>query len=378
MPRSSTVRGRKPVAPVRFAVVGAGHIAQRAVLPAFRNTARDAALSAIVSGTARKRAELGRRYGVDRTFSYEQFRWACHADVFDAAYIALPNDMHREFAEIAANAGVHVLCEKPMAATPRDCEAMIGAARAAGVRLMIAYRLHFEASNMRAVEIVRSGRIGRPRFFHSAFSMQVRPGNIRVSAAHAGGPLADLGVYCINAARYLFGANPLRVSASASIGAGQRFAEVHEAVSATLEFPDDRLASFTCSFGAADTSWLQVVGEKGDVRLDKAYEYEGERILRVTAGGRTRVSTFAPRDQFGPELVYFARCVREERDPEPGGAEGLADVLIMQAIHKAVRSGKRIAIGRLPDDAHPGAAQVVVRRPVRPRALTLAASAHAE
>ncbi len=130
------------------------------------------------------------------------------AGIFDAVYITLPNSRHREYTERAALAGVHVLCEKPMAVTSRDCAAMIRAAEAGGVRLMIAYRLHFEPANMRAVELVRRGALGRTRQFHSAFSMQVRPGNIRLRDDLGGGPLADLGIYCINAARYLFGANP--------------------------------------------------------------------------------------------------------------------------------------------------------------------------
>jgi len=175
---------------VRYAVIGQGYIAQVAVLPSFAHARRNSELAALVSDDPEKLRKLGRKYGVSHLFGYEDFEKGLREAEVDAVYIALPNDMHRAYTERAASAGVHVLCEKPMAPSAADCEAMIRATQAAGVRLMIAYRLHFQKGNLKAVEIVKSGRLGQPRFFSSDFSMQVKDkDNIRLQRERGGGPL---------------------------------------------------------------------------------------------------------------------------------------------------------------------------------------------
>src|SRR5215510_3249857 len=159
---------------VKYAVVGLGHIAQVAVLPAFAHARRNSRLAALVSNDSAKLKSLSKKYRAGAIFSYDDYD-ACLEQV-DAVYIALPNSMHAEYAIRAANAGVHVLCEKPMAVTTEECEQMIDACRLNGVKLMIAYRLHFEQVNLEGVDLVRRGRIGQPRFFNSSFSMTVRDG----------------------------------------------------------------------------------------------------------------------------------------------------------------------------------------------------------
>ncbi len=146
---------------IRYAVVGLGHIAQVAVLPAFGNARRNSRLVGVVSGDPVKREEMRKKYGFERAWDYGEYDRCLGSGEIDAVYIALPNHMHREYAERAARAGVHVLCEKPMALDEADCEAMSAAARVAGVKLMIAYRLHFERANLEAIETARSGRIGQ-------------------------------------------------------------------------------------------------------------------------------------------------------------------------------------------------------------------------
>jgi len=183
--------------PVKYAIVGLGHIAQVAVLPAFDHARRNSRVAALVSDDATKRKSLGRKYRIDATFAYDDYE-TCLQQV-DAVYIALPNSMHAEYTIRAANAGVHVLCEKPMAVTVEECESMIEACRQNNVKLMIAYRLHFEEINLKAVDLVRRGRIGEPKFFNSSFSMTVQPGDIRTKKELGGGTLYDIGIYCINA-----------------------------------------------------------------------------------------------------------------------------------------------------------------------------------
>src|SRR5579864_4716477 len=232
---------------VRYAVVGLGHITQVAVLPAFENAA-NSELVALVSGDAKKLATLGKKYSLAHLYSYQDYSRALSN--VDAVYLALPNHLHREYAVRAAAAGVHVLCEKPMAVTSEDCRAMIEAAKQNHAKLMIAYRLHFEAGNLEAIRLAKNGKLGELRMFTSEFAQQVADGNIRVSepSARGGGPVYDMGVYCINAARYLFGAEPVEVLSASASKREQRFHRVEEMTSVTMRFPQDRLATFTCSF----------------------------------------------------------------------------------------------------------------------------------
>jgi predicted dehydrogenase len=330
---------------VRFAVVGLGYISQAAVLPAFAHARRDCELAALVSGDGTKLARLARRYGVRHTATYDAYDRLLASGEVDAVYIALPNSLHADFTIRAARAGVHVLCEKPMAVTVREGEAMIRAAARYDVRLMIAYRLHFERGNLEAVRIVQSGQLGEPRQFHSLFAMQVKDGNTRLRAALGGGPLADIGIYCINAARSLFRSEPVQATACHVAGDDPRFREVEEAVGAVLRFPGDRLATFSCSFGSAGASRYTVLGTKGSLRLDPAYAHAEGITHHLERGEKTRTRTFPKRDQFAPELIYFARCVRERRDPQPSGREGLADLRVIEAIRRSARTGRA---GRIP------------------------------
>src|SRR3954470_19618433 len=201
---------------IRYAVVGCGHIAQVAVLPAFGNARRNSKLAAIVSGDPVKRAELCKKYDVDQALDYDRYDQLLKSGTIDAVYIALPNNMHAEYTERAARAGIHVLCEKPMAVTEAECELMGRVARENNVKLMIAYRLHFERANLEAVEIARSGRIGEPRLFNSTFTMTVVPDNVRVKRGLGGGVVYDIGICRIKAARSVFRDEPIEVHAAAA------------------------------------------------------------------------------------------------------------------------------------------------------------------
>src|ERR1700687_2297794 len=258
----------------------------------------------------------------------------------DTVYIALPNNMHRAYSEAAALAGVHILCEKPMAVTEQECEAMIAAAEKAKVKLMIAYRLHFEAANLNAAEIVNSSKLGEPRIFNSIFTQQVKPGDIRLQAELGGGPLYDIGIYCINASRYLFKAEPTEVFAFSASRPDKRFREVDEMASAVMRFPENRLAHFTCSFGAADCSIYEVLGTKGILRLEHAYEMVEPIKEKLTINNKTKTKTYPKKDQFAPELVYFSDCILKNEQPEPSGKEGMADVRIIRALLESAKSGR--------------------------------------
>jgi glucose-fructose oxidoreductase len=346
---------------IRYAVVGCGHIAQVAVLPAFANARRNSRLAAIVSGDPVKREELRKKYDVEQALDYAQYDQLLKSGTIDAVYIALPNSMHAEYTERAARAGVNVLCEKPMAVTEAECELMARVAREHNVKLMIAYRLHFERANLEAVEIARSGRIGEPRLFTSTFTMTVVPDNIRVKRAMGGGVLYDIGIYCINAARSLFRDEPIEAQALAAGAIG----DVEESVSVLLRFPNERLASFTCSFGAAKVSEYRLVGTKGELAVDPAYEYAKPLEHRLSLEGNlVSERRFAKRDQFAPELLYFSDCVLQNRDPEPSAEEGLADVRVIRALYQSIASGKPVELAPYQRQEHPSLEQEIRRPPI--------------
>ncbi len=345
---------------VRYAVVGLGHIAQVAVLPAFKN-ARNSEIVALVSGDPRKRKTLGKKYRVTQVFSYKDYNQAL--SLVDAVYIALPNHLHKEYAVRAAEAGVHVLCEKPMAVTEEECEAMIAAAEQNRVKLMVAYRLHFEKGNLEAIRTVKAGRLGQPRFFSSDFAQQVTANNVRVTerVSRGGGPVYDMGIYCINAARYLFGAEPIQVLAVSASNRERRFKKVDEMMSAVLHFPEERLASFTCSFGAADISQYTVVGTKGLLTSDPAYEYAADIEQEVIAGGKKSTRRFARRDQFAAEIIYFSDCILKNGIPEPSGLEGLADVRVVRALYESTRTGTAVTLAPFARKKKPSIVQEIHR-----------------
>lgn len=346
---------------VRYAVIGAGHISQTAVLPSFRN-AENAELAAIVSGDPVKRQALRERYGVERCVGYEGYVGLLEGGDIDAVYITLPNHLHCEYAVTAARHGVHVLCEKPMAVTEDECELMMRTAEDHGVQLMIAYRLHFEPAHLEAISIVRSGEIGKPRFVTSTFSLDVEAGNIRLMPVEkGGGPVYDLGVYCINAARYLLRDEPIEVVAQQVSRDDPRFRHCPEMVSASLPFPEATLASFVVSFGASDRSRLAIVGEGGQLVLDPAYEYARGLRSRLQRADMAREHVFDHHDQFGAELVYFSDCVRRDQRPEPDGLAGLADVHITRSIHQSAAEGRPVKLLPIRQPRRPEPSQAIVR-----------------
>lgn len=329
---------------IRFAVAGLGHIAQAAVLPAFAHASEKCELTTLISGDPEKLAELSRLYGVTRCYSYSDFEAALASKAFDAIYIALPNDMHKEYVIRAAQAGIHCLCEKPMALSESDCLEMIQTTEAYRVKLMIAYRLHFEEANMKAVETIEKGKIGQPRIFNSTFTMQVREGNIRTQSEHGGGPLYDIGIYCINAARYLFKSEPTEVMAYAAKSSDLRFSTVEESMSAIMKFPGEKLATFVCSFGSSDVSRYEVIGTEGRIVLDPAYEYADELEYCYMSKENVERMRMPKRDQFAPELLHFADSILNDKCPRPSGYEGLADIRIIEGLRQSAKTGKSVII----------------------------------
>lgn len=237
---------------------------------------------------------------------------------------------------------------------------------------MTAYRLHFERGNLEAIETIRSGKIGEPRVFNSVFTMQVQPGNIRTRREYAGGTLYDIGIYCINAARYVFQDEPTEGFCFSASGSDRRFSKVEEMTAAMLRFPHERLAAFTASFGAEDTADFEVIGTKGKLRVIQAYEYTMPVILELTANGRTHGKTYPTRDQFAPELVYFSDCILNDREPEPSGMEGLRDVSIIRSLYQSVHTAKPAKFKVFKRRRYPDLRQEIYRpRVIKPKLVSV-------
>jgi predicted dehydrogenase len=357
---------------VRYAVVGLGYISQSALLPAFAH-ARNSKLTALVSGDPKKLKLIGRRYGVQNLHGYETYDDLMKSGDIDAVYIGLPNHMHREYTVRAAETGIHVLCEKPLAVTPDECAEMIDACARNRVKLMTAYRLHFERANLEIAGIAQSGKLGELRYFSSNFSQQVEAGNVRLDEDKGGGPVQDMGIYCINAARNLFSAEPIEVFAAAVSPRDARFREVPETVTAILKFPKDRLATLTCSFGTADRSQFELVGTKGSITSEPAYEIAEGLGYTLRVGKRTRERHLEKSDQFAPELLHFSDCILKNRDPGPDGAEGLADVRVIHAIMQSIESGRWVQLDIPQRRQRPTLAQEIRRPGIQPPSLVNAA-----
>ncbi len=359
---------------VRYAVVGLGHIAQAAVLPAFAHARRNSSLHAIVSGSIEKLNQVGDRYRIPVRATYDQYE-RCLQEV-DAVYICTPNSAHAEYAVRAAQAGRHILCEKPLAVTQEECTRMIAAAKDNHVKIMTGYRLHFEPLFLEVLEIVKSGRIGEPRFFNSSFSMHARPGGIRTQKELGGGTLFDLGVYCVNTARLMFGAEPVEVFARSIDGARSGMPEIDEMTSGVMRFDGDRLATFTTSFNANGVSDFRVVGTEGNVHAEPAYEYAEALGYTLTVGKTERKKKGRRRDQFAAEVAYFSDCILQGREPEPSAEEGCWDVGVVTALYESAASNQPVKLETFGRERRPTRQQGKDFPPVREPELVAVETPH--
>jgi len=363
---------KPPAGKMRYAVVGAGWFGQSAVLPAFANATENSELAAIVSGDEGKRDELSARYKVPAV-PYEEYDKLLASGTIDAVYVVTPNSEHREHVLAAAGHGVHVLCEKPLADTASAAEEMILACDRNEVFLMTAYRLHFEKANMTAVELATGGKIGEPRLVTAAFTQVVEEGNNRLKPELGGHPLLDVGIYCVNAARYLFRGEPVEVTAFNAAGPDPKFRGLPEMVAAVLRFPGERLATFVCGFGEAKASVCRGIGTKGDIRLEPAFTHAGKRTLFLTFDGETTDTDYPECDQIGPEIVYFSNCVLTGEPPEPDGREGLIDLRILDAIQTSAAKGVAVPLQPVRDKSRPGMDQQIDHPKVKEPELVHAA-----
>ena len=329
---------------VGFAAVGLGSIAE-VFMNAVGQTP-NAHLTGLVTGhPAEKGTRFGQQYNIPQTsiYTYETFGRIRDNPAIDAVYIALPNCMHCEYTVRAAEAGKHVLCEKPMAISSAECRRMIDACRRAGVKLMIAYRLQFDATLRKIHDLVRSGALGDLEAFQGGFYGFKNKQQWRLDRALAGGgSLLDLGIYPLNIIRWLTGEEPAEYRAFvATREPGPKFASVEQSVDWLMKFPSGILASCGSSYGQSGSNFLQINGSTGHLRLEPAFVY-GDAVLKYTgstaAGEIAGGGPVTDPDQFVSETTHFADVILHGRQPATPGEEGLADLLAIEAIYAAANA----------------------------------------
>jgi predicted dehydrogenase len=332
---------------IGYAVVGLGAVARTYVLPAFARASNGSRVVAVVSGDRAKAQSIAREHRA-AAYHYDELRQCLQRDDVNAVYITLPNSLHADYVVEAARAGVHVLCETPMAVTADECRRAIRTCQTNRVKLLIAYRLHVRPIFQKALQLVRTGTIGTPKTVSSDFTIRLEdPGSIRLQRRLGGGTVYHLGVDCVHAARALLGIDPAQVMAMTA-RTGRRYGgDVDESAVALIRFPDERLAHFHTSFGVQPLSICTVFGEEGLLRLRGLYDENAAATLEVEREGRPETLIFEPTDEFAALVAYFSTCLLEDRQPEPSGVEGLQDVRVIEAIYRSARDGRPVTLPRL-------------------------------
>jgi predicted dehydrogenase len=336
LPSSFAVPDRK----IGYCIVGLGRISMQHFMPAIKMSNK-CRVTALVSGHRDKAERMAAEYNVPSSsiYNYENYDEIGKNPDIDAVYIALPNSMHAEHTIRAAKAGKHVLSEKPMASSVEQSRAMIRACESAGKKLMIAYRCQYEPANLRAVQLIREGKLGSIQSIESAFGFPIAPNEWRLDKKlSGGGPLVDVGIYCLNASRYLTGAEPAEITAFSSVvDKDGRFAQVEETVSWVMKFPGGTLASCTCTYGSPMLGYFRVRGSRGTILMEPAFNYDKLHLTAQFEEGGTL--DLAPDDadpkQFLREADHMADCILQDKEPKTSGKEGLRDMELIEQIYRA-------------------------------------------
>ena len=325
---------------IGYCIVGLGRISMQHFMPAVKMS-KKSRVTALVSGHRDKAERMAAEYGVPSgsIYSYDNYDEIAKNPAIDAVYIALPNSMHAEYTIRAAKAGKHVLCEKPMCTSVEDAQAMVQACASANKKLMIAYRCQYEPVNLRAIQLIREGNIGVVRSIESAFGFSIGLGEWRLDKKLAGGgPLMDVGIYCLNASRYLTGEEPIELKAISSTDRRDpRFAQVEESVSWAMKFPGGALASCATTYGASMNGYFRVRGSHGTILVDPAFNYDQPHLTAQFDKGAAEDlgSTDADPMQFLREADHLAECIVQNKEPKTPGQEGLRDMQLIAQIYRS-------------------------------------------
>ncbi len=338
-----------------FAVVGLGRLALGQILPAMGKS-KYCKPAALVSGDRAKALKIAAQYGIRESSIYDYSTYdqlAQNPDV-QVIYIVLPNSQHAEFTVRGAKAGKHILCEKPMATSVKECQGMIDACNKANVKLMIAYRSQYEPNDLALIQMIRAGKLGKLREFISSNSQnEGDPSQWRLKKSLAGGGcMPDVGVYCLNAARFLSNEEPYEIMATTYQPKDDpRFPEVEASCQVIAKFPSGFTAAFNSSYCAHKSQFLRLEGSDSWAELNPAYAYNGIK-LRYAKLDEDKDMIFEPqieaKDQFAAEMDHMALCVQRNLQPHTPGEEGMQDQRVTDAIYESARTGRAVKLSPPP------------------------------
>ena len=334
-----------------YAIVGLGRLALGEILPAMGHS-KFCKPVALVSGDREKARKIAAQYGIKESaiYDYSTYDQLAQNPEVKVIYIVLPNSMHAEYVIRGARAGKHILCEKPMATAARDCERMIAACRTANVKLMVAYRSQYEPYDRKLIKMIRGGKLGKLKQFIATNSQnQGDPSQWRLKKALAGGGcMPDVGVYCLNAARFLSGEEPYEVQASVTQPKDDpRFVEVEASCQVIAKFPSGFTATFNTAYNAHKSQFLRVEGTGAFAELNPAFAYHGIKMKYAKLEDGTELAVepqLEEKDQFAAEMDHFALCVQKDLQPHTPGEEGLQDQRITDAIYESARTGRVVKL----------------------------------
>lgn len=348
LPFVGTRAGRAPAAASKaklgFALCGLGELSERQIAPALLKTGR-CRLTGLITDSADKATAWQSKYGIPSRsiYTYDTMsRLADNPDI-DVVYVVTPNALHLQHGAAAAQAGKHVFCEKPLEISVERCQQLISAVKAANRMLGVAYRCRFEPHHLEAIRLAHSRELGALRSIDAFFGFNIQPSVWRLKRAlSGGGPLLDVGIYALQATRYLTGEEPTWVSGLTTGGDAARFSEVEASVLWQARFPGGAVTQCGASYSCAPTGYIRAIGDRGGFTLDPAFNYAGIRGQRSDG----RPLDFPDIDQFAAEMDDFARCIQEGTPSIVAGEEGLRDVRIMMAIYQSARSGAPVDLTR--------------------------------
>ncbi len=336
---------------VGYALVGLGHLTLEELLPAFGECKKSKPV-ALVSGSPEKMQYVAQQYGIkpENCYSYETYDRLKDNPEVQVIYIVLPNSMHAEYTIRGAQAGKHILCEKPMANSVQECQAMIDACKKADRKLMVAYRIQYEPNNRFVRDMIRSKEYGDVKFIE-AFNTQssANPKHWRhIKALAGGGALPDIGLYCLNTIRFLLGEEPTEVFGyQYSTPGNPLFTEVEEVMSWQMRFPGGIIVNCGTHYQVHESRRYRVLADKGWMGLEWAFAYRGQQLQLSRADGkleRTETPKLAEKNQFATEMDHFSDCVLENKPPFTPGEEGLQDQRIMEAIYQSAKEGRPVQL----------------------------------
>jgi predicted dehydrogenase len=326
-----------------WALCGLGGLSENQIAPALQKASLSR-LAGVITDTPAKASKWKAKYGLKDSaiFTYDRMHELANNPDIDVIYIVTPNALHADQAAAAFKAGKHVFCEKPMEISVERCQKMINDARAANRKLAVAYRCQYDPNNLECVRIARAKEFGDIKIVEATFNVSIgAPGQWRLKRElSGGGALMDVGIYALQAARYLTGEEPVEVTAMEGKTKPQKYAEVDESMIWQMRFPSGAIANCSSSYETALGTHFRVYAEKGWFGLDPAFLYSGNRGMR---SDRKEINLPAE-DLFMLEMDDFSRCILENRESKVSGEEGLRDVRIMMAIYEAARTGRTVKV----------------------------------